>query len=359
MSWPWGFKVLSPGRAGLWGILLVLALTGAAGAAGVEGRLVRGRQPLEGGRVLAYGSIDFDEEPVASSGPSEEDGRYSLDLPPGRYNLVATAGDLWSYCGQNPVVVTPEERPWIGFDLTPWEKPVYSDLPEAEGPEGRVTGWIHRDGEGVEDVTVSLYFDDTDGFRGMGFLRSVPTGPEGRFRLDMVPEGRYYLLARRRGSGRDVGPVMKGDLISYYRYNPLRVENGKEVHVLVPLVAKRQDRDVYGTSSEGEATGFTGTVVDDAGRPVGGVHVFAYREPEMGHHKPAALSTITDGKGRYRIYLPGGGRFYVGARDGYGDNPSPGELFGHYEGTPDHSLTLEQGQFLDGVAITVKGVLVP
>jgi hypothetical protein len=79
----------------------------------------------------------------------------------------------------------------------------------------------------------------------------------------------------------------------------------------------------------------------------------------MGHHKPAALSFLTDAHGRYTIILPGPGRFYVGARDGYGDNPAPGELFGHYQGSPDHSLLLEAGQVMDGVDIVVEGVLVP
>jgi hypothetical protein len=87
--------------------------------------------------------------------------------------------------------------------------------------------------------------------------------------------------------------------------------------------------------------------------------VFAYLEPEMGHHKPAALSSVTDEQGRYRIYLPDAGKYYIGARFGYGDNPSPGEMFGHYEGTPDHSLTVEPTQFREKIGITVKKVLVP
>jgi hypothetical protein len=228
--------------------------------------------------------------------------------------------------------------------------------------EGRILGRVirdGRDGEPLEGVTVSLYFDETDGFRGMGFMRTSPTGSDGIFRMDLVPEGRYFLIARKRGSGRGVGPMMKGDLISWYRFNPVRVEEGKEIEVVLPMVVKRLDRDIHGLGLAGDSPGFEGVVTDTDGRPVKGVHVFAYLEPEMGHHKPAALSTVTDEHGNYRIYLPAAGKYYVGARHGYGDNPSPGELFGHYEGTPDHSLTVESTRFLEGIGIKVRKVLAP
>ena len=125
------------------------------------------------------------------------------------------------------------------------------------------------------------------------------------------------------------------------------------------MVSKRLDRDIHGSGSPDDRAGFKGIVVDEQGRPVEGVHVFAYLKPEMGHHKPAALSSITDEKGRYRIFLPAPGRYYVGAREGYGDNPSPGERFGHYEGTPDHSLVIEQGQHREGIDMVVRKVLAP
>ena len=175
----------------------------------------------------------------------------------------------------------------------------------------------------------------------------------------MVPEGRYFLIARKRGSGKGVGPMMKGDLISWYRFNPIRVEDGKELEIVLPMVVKRLDRDIHGTRMAGARPGFEGVITDREGRPVQGLHVFAYLEPEMGHHKPAALSSITDEQGKYQLFLPKAGKYYVGARHGYGDNPTPGEMFGHYEGTPDHSLTIESTRFLEEIGITVNRVLVP
>ena len=345
-------------------LAVVIVLTGPAyGQAadadpGVDGRLVKGESPVAGGRVSAYRTIDLTGEPAALSPPSGPDGRYNLDLEPGVYYLAASAGNMWTWCGQNPVTVTGSERPWIGFSLATWSDPVIR--PTGEGSmEGRILGKVLRDGEPLEDVTVSLYFDETDGFRGMGFMQTPPTGPDGIFRMDLVPEGRYFLIARKRGSGRGVGPMMKGDLISYYRFNPVRVEEGREIEIVLPMVVKRLDRDIHAMGSAGDRPGFEGVVTDQGGRPVRDVHVFAYRKPEMGHHKPAALSSITDEQGKYRIYLPDAGKYYIGARHGYGDNPSPGEMFGHYEGTPDHSLVLKEGQYLEAVDVVVRKVLAP
>jgi len=349
---------------------------------GVDGRLVKGESPVAGGRVSAYRTIDFSVEPAAVSSPSGSDGKYSLDLEPGTYYLAASylaesylakpgleiRENMWTWCGQNPVTVVGNERPWIGFPLTTWSDPVVRPTGE-ESWEGRIlgkairTGGNGREGEPIEDVTVSLYFDETDGFRGMGFMQTPPTGPDGIFKMDMVPEGIYFLIARKRGSGRGVGPMVKGDLISWYRFNPVRVEAGKEIEIVLPMVSKRLEKDIHGSGSANGSTshrpGFEGVVTDKKGRPIQGVHVFAYRKPEMGHHKPAALSTVTDDQGRYQIFLPEAGKYYIGAREGYGDNPSPGEMFGHYEGAADHSLTVESTRFLKGIGITVKRVLIP
>ena len=352
-------------------------------AEGVEGRLVTTDgpvpNPLKGGIVKAYRSVDFSGEPAAASRPTGPDGKYSLNLEPGTWYLAAEASSetgnssLWSWCGQNPVTVSPvtdspvtnpkDERPWIGFILEKWTAPVYTAgeeaFPGTDSYDGVLMGTVSLDGTPSEKVNVTLYFDSTDGFRGMGFLRAPPTGPDGRFLLEMVPEGSYYIIARKRESGQGVGPMMKGDLISYYRHNPIEIRSGKKVEVLLPLTPKKQDRDINLAPGKFYGPGFRGTVTDGQGHPVSGVHVFAYLEPEMGHHKPAALSSLTDAMGRYSISLPGKGRYYIGARSGYGDNPAPGELFGHYQGTPDHSLILKSGEAMTNVDMVVERVLVP
>jgi len=329
-----------------------------ADAGVIQGRLVRGVHPIADGKVTAYAGASLDGDPVKVSTPSALDGRYSLKLPPGSYYLAASYDGLWSYCGQNPVTVQDGKDLWIGFDLSQWKEPVYLPLPEND-LDGQVRGKVTLNGEPAEGVTISLYLDAADAFRGMGFIRSVPSGSDGEFQIDMIPESSYYLLARRRDSGRTAGPMMKGDLFSYYRHNPIQVRGGQSLQILFPLVRKRQDRDVHAVRNEGKEIGFSGVIRDAEGRPQPGIHVFAYLEPEMGHFKPAAISSQTDGDGWYRIFLPEAGTYYIGARGGFGDSPEPGEMFGFFEGSPDHSLKLAGKQFREDIDIIVKRVLAP
>lgn len=338
-------------------LCLFLLRAGSAGGEAVEGRLVSDGKPVAGGVVLVYSEAGLAGDPEIVSAPSAEDGRYGLDLSPGRYHLAASKDDLWSYCGQNPVTVLDGGKLWVGFNLRPWQPPAYADGND-DDLDGSIHGTVTFEGRPAPDVTVSIYLDPAEAFRGMAFARSTPTGPGGVFSLEMVPESRYYLVARRRASGRTAGPVEKGDLFSYYRYNPVRVQAGKRLEVHLPLVEKRQAKEIYGTGLEGAEPGFAGTVTDRKGRPVTGVHVFAYVEPEMGHHKPAAISSRSDDGGRYRIFVPRSGTYFVGARGGFGDSPAPGEYFGFYEGTPDHSVTLGEEEFREDMDIVVRKVLV-
>jgi len=359
-------NLISPDRVirSLPAVAAVFAMIGgclytvSAGAAVIEGRLVRDVLPVPNGRVAAFAKAGLEGDPVKISTMSGPDGRYRLDLPPGSYYLTASYEDLWSYCGQNPVTVQNGEDLWIGFDLVPWKEPAYRSLPEDE-KDGQIKGKVTWNGEPVEGVTVSLYLDASDSFRGMAFIRSVPTGRDGTFQVDLIPESRYFLLARRRGSGRTAGPMMKGDLFSYYRHNPVQIRGGQSLEVQFPLVRKRQDRDVYAMGSMENDVGFSGVIRDAEGKPVSGIHVFAYLEPEMGHFKPVAISSQSDGKGTYRIFLPKEGTYYIGARGGFGDSPEPGELFGFYEGSPDHSLIINRKEFRDGIDVAVKRVLGP
>lgn len=328
------------------------------GRSGIDGRMVFNGKPLFGGRVSVYASPELTGEPVKRSGVGNSDGIYFLDLPPGKYYLVASDdGELWSWCGQNPVVVQENKRNWIGFVLNRWEKPDYVPYADGGSLDGNVSGQVVMDGSSVEGVTVSLYLDASDAFRGAGYIRAMPTGADGRFEMDLVPEGKYYLIARKRVTGNPVGPMEKGDLISYYMYNPVRVEGGRSVILKLPLMVKRKDADIYASGAAGRQPGFSGIVSDKDGKPVSGLHVFAYIEPEMGHFKPAAISTSTDEKGFYQIYTTTPGRYYIGARGSYGDSPVPGEYFGFFNSSPDHSLQLTDGKFLKGIDIIVEKVL--
>jgi nitrous oxidase accessory protein NosD len=321
----------------------------------VAGRVVReDGAGAPGARVAAYAGGAPAGEPAAVSAPAGEDGAYSLRLSPGLYAFAASGGGLYSASGHNPVAVIGGEKLRLGFVLLPWEAPV-SRKAAAPG-EARIRGRVTLKGKGVEGVTLSLYLDAADFFRGPAFL-SAPSGKDGSFALEMVQPGLYFLVARRRGSGQEVGPMARGDLFGYLRWNPLAVGEGEEILLTLPLIEKKLDRDVNALGVAGAQAGFSGTVRERGGKPLAGLHVFAYREPEMGHEKPAAVSSLTDGAGRYRLYLPAPGKYYVGAREGFGDSPAPGEWFGFWQGNPAHALSVGEGRTPGGIDIEVQKVL--
>ncbi len=339
-------------------ILLLLLLMAQEGQAGtLSGRIVAGKEPVKGGVVNVYSDADIKGSPIEVSAPTGSDGLYTLTLASGRYVLTASAGESWSYCGQNPVTVGKGET-WIGFDLMQWKEPDYEKT-GGELSDGQLRGHVTFRGESTPGVTIYLYLDPEENFRGPGFIRSVPTGNDGTFTLDLVPEGKYFVLARRRKSGNFVGPVEKGDLYSYYRYNPVEVAGGSATVISIPLQEKKKDNDIHKFGLMGEEAGFTGVLRDGSGSPMDGLHVFAYREPVMGHHRPAAISSTSGKDGRYVIFLPSGGKYYIGARRGFGDSPGPGEYFGYYDGDPEHSVTFDSGEFRNGVDMAVKKVLEP
>ena len=70
---------------------------------------------------------------------------------------------------------------------------------------------------------------------------------------------------------------------------------------------------------------------------------------------PDFTSAMTAADGRFVIYLPAGGRYWLGARAHILEKPAPGEPFGLFEGSPDHSLEVPEGSFVDGIDIVLRG----
>jgi hypothetical protein len=74
--------------------------------------------------------------------------------------------------------------------------------------------------------------------------------------------------------------------------------------------------------------------------------------------RPKYVSEKTGPDGRYLIYLPAGGTYYLAARDKFGGPPKLGDLYGRYDqGTIEPSaLVIRQGEILAEVDITVTKV---
>ncbi len=321
----------------------------------VRGRVVQAEAPLADMRVAAYASLDFSGPPVAVAAPTGSDGLFSLELPAGSYALFARDEQrgLFAFCGRNPLAVG-EEAVWAGLQAVPAAPATYRSYDDEYGAaiEGRVT----FDGVPLAGAYVYLYLDAGEDLKGQGYRLSLPTGTDGFFAFDGLPESDYYLAARKREAGGRVGPVLEGDFLAVYPGNPLRATAGKTA--VVELAAVRKVKEAADSETFTHAAGpvVSGVVTDKDGRPVVGVHVFAYTDRVIGHQRPAALSAPTGSDGKFTVALKQAGTYYLGARQLYGDSPAPGELFGLYDETADHGLAVADGESLDGVRIVVEPI---
>lgn len=336
-------------------LLLASLLPGYAAAGVIEGRVVAEDKGVAGLRVEAHASLDFAKEPLAISAPTDAEGRYRLELPTGLYSLFARDAQrsLFAFCGRNPVAVA-EQPVWAGLQAVALDTPVTAPDPEGEG--ATIEGQVLLGGKPLAEAYVYLYLEATDDLKGQGYRISPPTGPDGFFAFDGIPESSYYLVARQRQNGGRVGPVLEGDALAVYSANPLLAQTGKTARVTLSAVRKTQESADSEALVRATGTALRGTVVDQAGRPAAGVHVFVYTNPVIGHQRPAALSAPTASDGRFIVHLREPGTYYVGARELYGDSPAPGERFGMYDETPDHGLAVKAGQVIEGVRIVVEPV---
>lgn len=333
---------------------MLLICTTAFGAT-IEGRVVLDGEPLAGMRVEAHTNLDFSGEPLAVSAPSDEFGFYRLNLPVGLYALFARDEErgLFAFCGRNPVALA-DETVWAGLQgvVTAPAKA----LPYDDDFNAAVEGVVLLDGVPVADARVYLYLDAEEDLKGQGYRLSPPTGVDGRFAFDTLPETGYFLVARKRAGGGQVGPVREGDLFGVYAGNPLYLQAGQTQQISLPVVRKVQEENRSETFVRATGMAFSGRVTDPQGQPVAGVHVFAYTDRVIGHQRPTALSPPTGADGRYVVYVREPGVYFVGSRQKYGDSPRPGELFGMYDETADHSLTILPGETLEGIDIEVEPV---
>jgi len=151
------------------------------------------------------------------------------------------------------------------------------------------------------------------------------------------------------------GPLRKGDLFGYYPGNPVTIAGGSVPRIAIPAtLLKFRNAPVWSAGYEAPAS-IEGRIVDKAGRPVRGVYAALYDNPDL-LNRPVFLSDVTGADGIYRLPVPIPGKYYLGARSVYGGSPAPGDLYGRYEGNPEHVVTLREGDHRTGVDLTVDAL---
>ncbi len=336
-----------------WGAVLFLAAVLSSPSAAGEFTGVRGRVAIRGEvvpGVVVRAYTDFTEGlasvPAAASGPTDVEGIYSIELPPGTYFLVAAKGarealsalargDLFCYYGGNPVRVEPGRTVNVGFNLVR-----VSDDPEPTLPYG-VSGVVYDEKGGpLAGGTVYFYKSPAEGFRGIpGFFSRI--GPDGSFRA-RLRKGSFFVIARRRESGELFGPTEIGDHFGYYLRNPVVLQDGGSAGIRIDAVPRLGMLEKFEGFAPQER-GFTlrVQVTDAAGAPVSGVRVLAYRREGMTGF-PAYVSGKSGEDGFADLTVLEEGSYYLLAREKLG-GPAGEEWYGKYGGSPDHSVRVERG----------------
>ena len=238
-----------------------------------------------------------------------------------------SAADSWTAVGFNIVRVRGEER----FTSS------------GSSIEGVVT---YLD-EPLEKLYLYLYDEAVEGFRGPG-IATIPVGSGGRFRASVKP-GKYFVIARKRSRGGMYGPMEIGDHFNYYPGNPVEVNRGEKVRILLETVTRLSQLE------EGEKPKPTilGVLVDNAGTPVPGLRVFAYSAGEV-RGRPLYFSEPSNPDGKFSLLVPGTGNFTLVAKERFGGPSAEGEFTGRVD---DVRLPLAQGSEM--VTIVVRKEVQP
>jgi hypothetical protein len=207
---------------------------------------------------------------------------------------------------------------------------------------GTVTGRIVIDGVGPMMEGTVFFISDASGIPPSATKYWLVPGQA--FRVDanaqftaVLPEGTYYLGAIERSAGAFLGPPEDGDyffISSDKNGEPrkLTVWKNSKIDLGTLSDAKRFSR---ATLAKEGITAIEGAIVNEDGKPVEGMVVFAYATPDM-LGRPLYVSERSGKDGRYLLRLYRGGDYYLMTRADYGGGPPPpGELLGVYnEGEP-------------------------
>lgn len=175
--------------------------------------------------------------------------------------------------------------------------------------------------------------------------------PDGSFVLS-APPGRYYVGAIVRSSSESrIGPPRPGDRVFMTpdpagKFKAVEVRGGETLDIGV-----QGEGWIYEGFSKIEGPGISGRIVSVDGKPLPGLLVFAFRDPEMSG-TPVAVSERTGADGSFLLRLPDPGTVYLRVMENYGGGrPADGGYMGVYGGGQPKPLTVEGEKTLKGITI--------
>jgi hypothetical protein len=231
--------------------------------------------------------------------------------------------------------------------------------PKKSGIKGTIT--MKKTGEPVHKGYVYGYVGKIAtraaqlGIIGITDWVSHGSAEDGTYKLDLPP-GEYYLGARKRANGLNYGPLFKGDWYDHSSARkPIVIRKGKYRKLDFELGILEEPMFFQGLTAASKATdtGITGKLLDENGEHIPGTFVMGYVDDDM-QRAPDFASTLTDDEGNYTLYLPKGGQYWLAGRFYAMKMPQPDEPFARYEGSSDHSVLVEKGQFLEGIDLVLR-----
>lgn len=181
-----------------------------------------------------------------------------------------------------------------------------SGLSFASAPGSLKAKVLDVDGKPVTGAKIFLY-EGVNVRKPADFI-SPPSDQEGRVVVSLPP-GKYRAVARIK-QGPLFGPLTSGDRHSG-EPTEVEVESGAEAGADF-VVADIREIGQKRRSAVGETVRLHGRILDAAGKPVANAYAFASMAKEISD-VPAFMSAWTDEDGRYELYLPKTGKFFLGA----------------------------------------------
>jgi hypothetical protein len=231
--------------------------------------------------------------------------------------------------------------------------------PKKSGIKGRIV--MKSTGEPVHKGYVYAYVGKIAtraaqlGIIGITDWVSHGSAEDGNYKLDLPP-GEYYIGARKRVNELNYGPLYKGDWYDHhYAKKAIVVRKGKYRNYDFELIKLEEPMFFQGLTATEKVTetGIRGKLLNQNGEHIPGTFVMGYVDDDM-QRAPDFASTLTDDEGNYTLYLPRGGRYWLAGRFYAMKMPQKDEPFARYEGASDHSVLVEEGQFLEGIDLVLK-----
>ncbi len=220
---------------------------------------------------------------------------------------------------------------------------------------------LNKTGDPVEKAYIYAYVGKIEtraaslGIIGITDWVSHGSAIDGTYKLDLPP-GHYYVVARKRQTGSNFGPLRPGDLYDHtLGRKAVVIRKGKYLSCDFKLRRLTEPLFFQGLTQADRVTnqGIRGRLLDAEGNHVPGTFAMAYKDEDM-YRLPDFASTVTDDEGHYTLYLPEGGQYWLAARTYAMRVPEQGEPFARYEGSDDHSVVVKEGEFLLNVDMVLK-----